>query len=445
MSDTPYKRRGFSKWACSLALAGFAVTAAAEVTDEQFEYSFHPYKQGGFPQVGGIKEGMTINASNIDLVKDYIDPGNYKLIKDGWWEMKVGPTYDYELHPLYIAASKANKNIGIENGNLTNFVSGRPFPYKPDIKDPLAGEKLLWNFQYGSSWGDMGCLQPWFWEYKDMKTGKIERTLKYDMICLGRLGNRTVDDPKPDIDANPDQLNRGIYLRVESPFDLKDTQLLIHKYKDDTHQMDGWIYLGFQRRVRRFSTSQMTDAFLGSDIMVEDFEGYEGQISQYTWEFKGEKTIMVPFYNHDEAVAGYESKFPGPNGYKYVGFTGKGECFLNAPWSLRKMYLVEGKPKDPNHPISKREMYLDAQVNEMPLSLIYDRKGDWWKMFTIGVANNQRHVEANKKTLALIDDAAALVDVQAQHCTTLYFHGVVSPDVVKPQIFKVQQLRSSGR
>ena len=113
MSDTPYKRRAFSKWACSLALAGFAVTAAAEVTDEQFEYSFHPYKQGGFPQVGGIKEGMTINASNIDLVKDYIDPGNYKLIKDGWWEMKVGPTYDYELHPLYIAASKANKNIGI--------------------------------------------------------------------------------------------------------------------------------------------------------------------------------------------------------------------------------------------------------------------------------------------------------------------------------------------
>ena len=159
MSDTPYQRRAFSKWACSLALAGFAVTAAAEVTDEQFEYSFHPYKQGGFPQVGGIKEGMTINASNIDLVKDYIDPGNYKLIKDGWWEMKVGPTYDYELHPLYIAASKVNKNIGIENGNLTNFVSGRPFPYKPDIKDPLAGEKLLWNFQYGSSWGDMGCLQ----------------------------------------------------------------------------------------------------------------------------------------------------------------------------------------------------------------------------------------------------------------------------------------------
>ncbi|MGH8596176.1 MAG: DUF1329 domain-containing protein, partial [Gammaproteobacteria bacterium] len=110
----------------------------------------------------------------------------------------------------------------------------------------------------------------------------------------------------------------------------------------------------------------------------------------------------------------------------------------------RKVYKVIGKPKDPNHPISKREMYIDAQVNEIPVSLIYDRKGDWWKTFVIGHANPLRHLDVNKKSLSIVHDAAVLVDVQAEHCTTLYFHGVVSPDVEKPQIFSVQQLRSSG-
>ena len=79
------------------------------------------------------------------------------------------------------------------------------------------------------------------------------------------------------------------------------------------------------------------------------------------------------------------------------------------------------------------------------LSLIYDRKGDWWKMFTIGHANNLRHEEANKKSLSIVHDAAVLVDVQAEHCTTLYFHGIVSPDVAKPQTFTVQNMRSGGR
>ncbi|MBI2800288.1 MAG: DUF1329 domain-containing protein [Gammaproteobacteria bacterium] len=434
------------RWTLGLGLCAVAVLATArEVTDADIDYSFYPYKQEGFPQIGGAEIGKTINQSNVDLVKDFLDPGTYKFIKDGWWEMRVGAPFEYELHQGYMQASKANKGVGIESGNLTNYVSGRPFPYKPDKSDPLAGEKLLWNFEYGRIWGDLGCLQPWYWEYKDIKTAKIERTLKYDRMCLARFGYRTVDEPKPDWGANPDGIYRGIYLRVESPFDLKNTQLLIHKYKNDTKQLDGWIYLGFQRRVRRFATGQMTDAFLGSDIMVEDFEGYEGQISQYTWEYKGEKTILAPFWKHNDAVAGYQSKFPGPEGYKYIGYTGKGECFPNAPWSARKVYVVEGKPKDPNHPISKREMYIDAQVNEIPISLIYDRKGEWWKWFHIGHVDNKDHLPINKETGGVVHDSASLIDVQAQHCTTIYFHGVVDPKLTDEKLFNVQNLRSSGR
>ena len=33
-----------------------------------------------------------------------------------------------------------------------------------------------------------------------------------------------------------------------------------------------------RRRVRRLAVGQITDAFLGTDAMIEDFEGYNGRI-----------------------------------------------------------------------------------------------------------------------------------------------------------------------
>jgi hypothetical protein len=416
------------------------------VSDADIEYSFFPYKHEGFPKVEGVEPGLVINQGNAEQFKHVLDPGSYQFVAKGELEIRVGETIDFELHPKFIEASKANRDISITNGNLANFTAGRPFPSRPNPDDPQAAEKIIWNYQYGRVWGDNGCMHPWYWDYKNMASGKIERTIKYDISCMSRFGFRTVDDPKPDWGHNPDGLYRGIYLRVEEPFDLKDTQLLIHKYKDDTRRFDGWIYLGFQRRVRRFATGQMTDAFLGSEIMIEDFEGYEGQVSEYTWTYKGEATLLMTMWDHNANMADKASQYPSPpNGYKYTPWTGKGGCFPDAPWMLRKVYIVEGSPKDASHPISKRVLYFDAQTNESPISLIYDRKGDYWKWFHIGWPHIDRHLDINKGKGAMIGDTAGLVDVQAQRCTTLSFNGVVDQDVTPPSTFAVQQLRSSGR
>ena len=77
------------------------------------------------------------------------------------------------------------------------------------------------------------------------------------------------------------------------PQDLKDTQLLIQRNEDDLKLDDAYLYLGFQRRVRRLATGQTTDAFLGSDLMIEDFEGYNGRVSDMKWRYLGSKNIRV--------------------------------------------------------------------------------------------------------------------------------------------------------
>ena len=419
----------------------------AAVTSADVDYSFFPYRKDGFPKIEGVHPGTRISGDNVDTFKSVLDPGTYQIIKRGWYSVNVGESEDFVLHPDYVDQSRRNTEVRIEKGNLTHYTSGRPFPFKPDEKDPNAAEKLVWNFEYGRIWGDLGCLDPWYWHYNNIKADKTERIIKFDKACFARYAFRSVDPPKPEWAANPEGVYRGIYIRIEEPFDLKDTQLLIHKYKDDTKQLDGWIYLGFQKRVRRFATGQMTDAFLGSDLMIEDFEGYEGKVADYTWSYQGEATLLMPMWNHNKVIAAQKNDTytNQADHWRYVNFTGRGKCFPDAPWQLRKVYVVEGKPKDPNHPISRRVLYFDAQINEIPVSLIYDRKGNWWKWFHIGWPNVEDTLPINKGKGADTGDTASLVDVQSEHCTAFYFHGRVDSGLGTPALFDVQNMRSSGR
>lgn len=425
---------------CVTSLASMAY---AQSFEEKFDYSFYPYKNG-FATIDGVSAGLTIDTSNADQYKHALDPVTWQFVKDGDYTVDVAEPMDFILSDGYINASKANSNVGFdESGNLTNYVNGRPFPFKPSAEDPQAGLKLIWNFQYGRVWGDLGCMEPWYWEYKsfDADYEKPERVLEFDRACMYRKAFRTTTEPIPEVTPNPDQVYRGIYLRVAAPFDLKDTQLLLHKYKDDSKRTNGWLYLGFQRRVRRLATGQVTDAFLGADIMIEDLEGYNGRVSDYDWEYLGEETLLMSMWNHNAIpVKGTKYSYEG---YEYTDFTGKGECFPKAPWMARKVYKVKGTPKDPSHPLSHRIIYFDAQSNDTPVSLIYDRKGDLWKWFNIGWPHPDHLLPINKGSGAMLGDTASFIDVQAGHCTTAHFRARTG-DIASDTEFAVQNLRASA-
>ena len=48
--------------------------------------------------------------------------------------------------------------------------------------------------------------------------------------------------------------------------------------------------------VRRLASVKITDAFLGTDLMIEDFEGYNGRVSDYNWEYGGTRDLLLPFF-----------------------------------------------------------------------------------------------------------------------------------------------------
>ena len=426
------------------ALMFAATVPAHSATNEDVDKSFYPYRDG-VPSFEGLKAGVVIDQSNVEQFKPVLDPAIAEFIGNGWTTITVGETTSFDLHPNYVQATRdglGKVKLGAKSGEIEGFIAGRPFPEEPSMDDPRAGEKLAWNYKYGYNWGDNAAIYPFYWKYKDMNSGKLERTIKFNFHFLNFM-HRVNQDPTPEITPNPSELFRAIYVKALEPFDVKDTQLLIHRYENDLKRDSAWLYLGFQRRVRRLASGQVTDAFLGSDVMIEDFEGYNGRINDMEWTYKGVENILVPFYNHNDLTLSEEHK--ESDGYQFVEMGDKGDCFPQITWQLRKVYVLENKPKDSNHPISKRVHYIDAQTFTIPRTLIYDRKGDLWKSWQIGQAHPDHHLPVNKGTGVAVDDSFTMIDVQAMHCTTGQFKGQVDPSLNPSSKFTVQNLRASGR
>ena len=423
-------------------LSALAASTATAATDADVEHTFFPYK-AGFPSVPGLTTGTVINKANVDKYKDVLAVGTYKIIKDGYFEMKVGATTDFVLPKAYIDATRKNLNktrLGAKPGEIEGFSAGRPFPEEPDLKDPRAGEKLAWNFKYGLNWGDNAVISPFYLKYRNMATGQVEKTIKAELHFLN-FKHRIKDAPVPEVTPNPSNLFRGTFLRIQEPLDLKNTQLLIQRYDDDLKIDDANLYLGFQRRVRRLATGQTTDAFLGSDLMIEDFEGYNGRVSDMKWSYKGTKNVMLPMWNHNELKTNPDMPAEA-DGFKYVAFGGQGGCFLDGTWQLRKVYVLEAVPINPNHPVSKRVFYMDAQLQSLNGAIeIYDRKGELWKVWSVAKSHPDHHLPINKGTGIGIDDGFQMADIQSRHCTTGHFKGQVDFKKNPPSLFQVQNMR----
>lgn len=435
------KMKSIISTAVAMMVSGSALAAP---TQEDVQRSFYPYKDG-VPTFSGLAAGMVINQANVAQFESILDPVMFEHISNGWTEMPVTATTSFDLHPNYVKASAdnlGNVSLGAEVGQIDGWVAGRPFVEEPSKDDPRAGEKLAWNYKYGYNWGDNAAIYPFYWKYRDMESGNIERTLKFNFHFLNFKG-RVNQDPKPELIPGDDKY-RAIYAQVLEPFDVKNTQLLIQRSIDDRKADNSYLYLGFQRRVRRLATEQVTDAFLGSQLMIEDFEGYNGRVSDMKWTYLGTQNVMLPFFNHDEVELDPDTH-QDDEGYQVVAMGDKGGCYPQVNWQLRKAYVLESSPVMEGHPISKRIHYIDAQTFTIPRTNIYDTAGKLWKTFVIGQANPERHLPVNKGSGVSIDDAVTMINVQQMKCTTAQFKGQVDKELNPESLFTVQNMRVKGR
>ncbi len=425
------------------ALAVFTVLAPRAFADAvaSIDGEFAPVLQdAGNPL---LAPGGVINADNVDQYSRWLDEAVIDNIRAGNFQITLGTPLDFATHPRYVEATGANRGttqLNSDAGKLDNFQAGRPFPAL-DVQDPLAGTKAAWNMRYAYA-PDETETAHFTWRYRDMRRDKLERTINMYGAIL-RYTHRHSHVPMPMLDDNPANLYSALYLRVNKPQDIRNTQLLIHRAEIDTEPEQAWMYLNTQRRVKRIATGQKTDAFLGSDIMIEDFLGYNGRIVDMQWTFLGSAEMLLPMYGHSQLdLAGQE---PDKQGYRDIGFGGKGSCFPEVTWQLRKVHKLEAVPVRPDHPLSRRHYLLDAATFTPVLTRIYDRSGQLWKLGMAALSDSAYHTEENKAWQGAITDGVSMIDLQAEHCTTLNLKSVMAVKPLRHKAFNTSYLRQMGR
>ncbi len=384
--------------------------------------------------------GTSIDASNVAEFNAVLDPALVDLIRSNKFSIKVGESTHFPVHSNYIAATRkfaVDVSLGNKPGVIKNYIAGRPFPVL-DINDSRAGEKAAWNMRYAYA-PDETEVTEFFWQYRDMRSGKIERNLAMRASTM-RFKHRHTIEPVPELLGNSAGIFNALYLYIEKPLDIRGTQLLIHRLEDDTRQEQVWLYPATQRRVRRLAAGQTTDAFLGSDIMIEDFLGFNGRIIDMEWHYRGSKWMLMPLYQHNDLYPAGDNN----GSFTPVAYTGQGNCFPDVTWQLRKVHLLDAIPLDPEHPLSRRSFYIDAQGFGPPLIKIYDRAKRLWKLGIIGVSDS-RHYPDSAGWHGGIFETVSMIDLQAEHCTTIQLRPRIPKEPLSPNQFSVQQLRSKGR
>ncbi|NQY87635.1 MAG: DUF1329 domain-containing protein [Colwellia sp.] len=386
--------------------------------------------------------GTVLTKDNVAHYSNFIDEPLSQLIKQGYVTITVGETFTVPMNENFAIQTKKYQNtatINHENGNLLNYKGGLPFSNSILINDEQAGLKIAWNMRYAYG-GDSSIVDPFIWDYRNMKNDKIERTISFVGKTL-RYKHRVSSLSETNLPDNKAGIFSAIYLLAKKPYDFKNTQLLVHRLEDDSARERTWLYLSVQRRVRRLPSGQSTDAFLGSDIMIEDFLGYNGRIMDMKWKLLTREEILVPFFKHNQLTADRQ----GSNEYDFGQFHGRGNCFPNVPWQVRKVYKLEAIPKWAQHPLSKRIFYVDAETFTPVLGRFYDRSGDIWRMAIGGFSHPDYHLSENKGTGVMIPSLISMIDVQAQHCTTLKMKTSINSANVTRKNFTVQYLRTKGK
>ena len=329
-----------------------------------------------------FKEGDVIGYDQIEKLRDFLPAQFWENREFFFYEgmkIEVGPTQrDYTESSAYQAATERfQKGVSIgRDGALVGYMGGRPFPTESiDCKgDPQAGLKIIWNFNkswFGSGWKtkffysywDRGEQLPLF--YKGMSEG----------VALAQRVEPQYAETGGDVFEKEKRLSAG-GVTIDEPFDARGIMTLSYRYKasdgplDQARNDDLWVYVPDLRRVRRISQAQRTDSIQGTDFTMDDLRSFSGIPPQYEWTCLEERKLIHP-------INTTKLGFPYRDDYNYGPY---GFSYANDRWEVRDAFLVRFKPKNEDHPYSRKDIWIDKQTYQPLYSFAYDRKKELWKI-----------------------------------------------------------------
>lgn len=393
----------------------------ADDQQERMLAMFHPYRQG-FPQVEGIRPGMTIDKSNYQVASAVLPPEILKYLQAGDFTITVRETSDTPLRQEYIQATLTHfPHVELGEGELRNYVAGLPFPLI-DLQDPRAGEKVAWNHRYR----DRG-ENAQYWPTNELRnsSGGVERADRFYTASLYGMH-------RPDTTWNLPQWEEGgiyskQYMRTLAPSDTEGNQTLSYSHDSDTSSDDLWVYDVKTRRARKVVDNPYM-AGGGGELLMEDRSGFAGYIHAYEWKYLGEQVLLVP-----GAIQAAESTWGG-----------RGNWYPMDPWELRRMVVVEARPKGAHPVYSRRVLYIDLQTWVTSYAFAYDHAGNHKRTFLMVYLHPQFNPWKNEVWVPQIATQAS-IDYQRERASIFETHKVISNQSLNPYRFTLGGLMLQGK
>ena len=322
------------------------------------------------------KPGTVIDKSNYKKYAHLFPPEFLQAFEDGWgvvkpFSIKVGPTTSKPVSKAYLAYSAKNKGkVGLDaQGYLTNYnFEGLPFP---DLQktDKDYATKLMWNYDMKYIYDDQHQVLSLGWE---QRKGEKLKCVTWEFIIM-YFRDRMVLSPKPNLD-NPINLYKAQLMHIIEPVSSKNTMTVTYRYADAKKADDTFIYLPVLRRTLRGEAGQRSTPILGSTNAVDDFGGFDGKVSEFTYKVIGEKKVLGVANNKYGTKAASPTKNWKDTSMPYAADN----------WEVRDVYVIEILAKDPKYPQSKKVIYLDKESGvDVYYAIAYDRAGKLWKIWNI--------------------------------------------------------------
>jgi len=339
--------RWFAFFLAFILLASLGVAPWSVAAEERNYQALLSWLEEHRDATPAFQPGQHLTAGDQDALKPFVPLPAWEFYFYPEMDMEIAPTSHYP--PPEGWGTKVAEGYSLkEDGALVGFTgAGFPFPeIKPD--DPQAAVKVLWNMLWRP--GAYNYFMPMV-AWSRGVGGKLDREIHFDSTSAEfARGDHCLVPGQEEVRAKS-------LTEFRAPRDMAGTKNLRTTYVDPYKEDDGWLYLPAQRKPRRQLSSERTSETPGMDNIPEDGMGFNGKVHEHTWKYLGKRTVLAAINLATHPEAG------GP--HQWVPH--------KARWELRECHVIEQSPKNPNHPYSRKLIFIDSETFWTTWMLAYDR------------------------------------------------------------------------
>lgn len=390
---------------------------------------------------GKVKIGDLIDRNNVDLVKAYLDPGTYEMVKRGLvLRMSAMNRPPERLVSRYFReATERNRGKAVmdENGTVYYEKIGTPWPGGLPYSEPKTGMEVMANIKYGRVWDE------WRTDPNEIlfvnSAGKPYKKYMFKQDYI-KCTTRTKVPPLGAIKGCENIMWKRVSV-ITYPLVVKGLGQYTVRYYDDAKNYDtGFAYLPNLKKTMRVSATTWQDNIAGSDLTYGDGFGLQEPYSYWKFRLLGIKYILAP-WEPDLSFDFIDARGRISKNIIYD----VGRKFVRAGWAILPFHIVEATPTI-RHIYGKKVFYCQAWPywpTYVPVALadMYDRQMKLWKSW---VPIRGREVRSKGETV--FGTGVGLVyDFQADHMSQFWLRMLVNQMGYKPGDITLRKLVQTGR